>query len=1436
MGYLDYVTPKIRSYISERAQARTSLPSRRTFDINDIPPEPDYYAPEPVFEPPIEPPPAYETPFTPSVTPFGRFSDPLTPRPFVEPVFEPFAGPSVNPVQMRQQQANVLNANYGDQWPTPEYEPGIENLFRPGIPEESNPLRRIPIIGDEAARITSGMTTPAGIIASGPALVSPVAAGLGLAGVAGSFGAGLAGQGLEELGVQPVDVGPFSIGPRGAGEIIGGFATPGMLTAPGRAFRSGIGRGVEESGGVTGLGRRLVDEERGAIRIGGQEPEASRPLTQAAEDLLASVDEGAGQPAFISRRLSQIARENDIPVTGRTTPDDIVNELRGRRYINDTLAERATIAPEEATSGLDSAASRESSLVGLDTPEPLPPGVSSAGLGADDGLRGDLGPDYDGIRSPESPSALVEDATGIAPTAGRPLRNGLDNLVEDAEKAAKSGDDLPPPPSRPTTSGSDFPPEGSREIPFPRPSTLHTVEEVAADARRSTQNYIGATARVAGKVPPIKSVLEAVNPSAFWMDPPKEIVRELDSLGRAQELMTNLGAYNRKIEQANAHLSATGDAIRQAARSAGLKVKDARVVSIEGSPFVGDLFENPSRYAMTPKQRQFVDDVDSLLKDMAATEKAAGVKRGEIFSEEGRYFPRSVQSSGDISSIRGPVRQNVGAKQGFQKERFYESMAEGNENGVNYRGDISALVTTRLRAGLKAVSDKEIEKLLAPVGRIPTEADPSRFGEMGTTLAGLGSRVFRQNTAVQIMESLTAKGAPPGLLAPARIFNAIQIPLRATGDISLTLLQALPTAYRNPAAFLKAVGYELDGLLYDGRLYGGYLQKNARWVERFTAAGGEMRGSEMTWSGNVSGQWMRRLFTPVRPLTSRFDNAFTNGANVAALENFKAMVGVGDSAGSDFLRKAGQVAFGNLSGETSDEVAASIASKMTGRMSTRALGVSQAQQQAEGLIAFAPKFYRATIGLVGDAVQGGMRGAEARRVLGSLIAGAGATYAGVSAAMGQAPRWDPRKSDFLTVEVNGQRVGFGGPLHGMLRAVAKGIDNPSNLDNLDMKNPLVAWLRGRSSPIVGLLTDMITGKDFLGMPIDRSPEGIAKYVGRDSLPFAAQSAIEEGGTAALATGLGLRAFPVSPSERRNEIAQEQFGKKYAELDISERQKVDASSEVQKASAEIDQRQRKQGDTFQKTQDQIAAYRATQRADQEKDDAAAQSGTMDIKEWKNNYYTRQAQTGDVADQLYKAAGIDFKDKANLPPERAALEEYFKVDPEAYRDPATREIDSDKFWAAREQALAGLTSGQRAAVQAEIDKYLTPFAKEAKTASTLHRAMPVKYSGMDQGQQDRYYDFQRQIDERKKELYDETKRVYPEKRIARMLAEESGDTETYMWYRKLSSPRRARYYTAPEYNEYLLAHRDQLERFYPTLYTASSLRRMERGTTRISSRAA
>lgn len=247
---------------------------------------------------------------------------------------------------------------------------------------------------------------------------------------------------------------------------------------------------------------------------------------------------------------------------------------------------------------------------------------------------------------------------------------------------------------------------------------------------------------------------------------------------------------------------------------------------------------------------------------------------------------------------------------------------------------------------------------------------------------------------------------------------------------------------------------------------------------------------------------------------------------------------------------------------------------MTGVVSTRGIGVGATQRAAESAALFAPRYFRANLMLLRALGKGGMTGKMAREVFGGMAAGWLLAYCGVSALMGQDPKLNPAPkkfggdgAEFLTVQVGEHNIGLPGFLYGFIKmfagVITTAINEPNKLIRFDLEtiladHPEFRWLFGKSSPLVHLTKEMVTGRDFLGNRLDTTTDYL-EQVAEKFLSIALQSIITQDPPATpgvfMAEILGLRTFPESAWEKFNDRADELIaGMLTSELDKGQLEK------------------------------------------------------------------------------------------------------------------------------------------------------------------------------------------------------------------------------------------------------------------------------------------
>ena len=374
-----------------------------------------------------------------------------------------------------------------------------------------------------------------------------------------------------------------------------------------------------------------------------------------------------------------------------------------------------------------------------------------------------------------------------------------------------------------------------------------------------------------------------------------------------------------------------------------------------------------------------------------------------------------------------------------------------------------------------------------------------------------------------------------------------------TFDQGVALIQGSMVLVNYPRAWLTAVQRSLKALLDPESRFGlfddttKFGRENIETVQQY--GGGIGIGVDLFDAVNPGGLVNKALRSdrmpsyvnvPMKSLIERFQSSFEVFMTVARLEiakTFKYKVDMGEMSAQDVV---------------------DFANKFTGVTSSRALGVKSTQRQIESAaFALAPRYFRAITGLMVDATQGGFRGEQARKSMAKFFGASVGAYVGIAAALGQTPKLDPRSTlkggdggKFMTVEINGHDVGLGSKPISLMRHLFKAVADPSQLFETEDKlsrNLMLQFARSNMPPLTSLGTDVITGRTFLGEPVEPVNDPI-KFLTRDmlgrTLPFWLEAAINDdpgpGLTGTAADFIGLRSWPLNVGDQlddmRNELA------------------------------------------------------------------------------------------------------------------------------------------------------------------------------------------------------------------------------------------------------------------------------------------------------------
>ena len=445
---------------------------------------------------------------------------------------------------------------------------------------------------------------------------------------------------------------------------------------------------------------------------------------------------------------------------------------------------------------------------------------------------------------------------------------------------------------------------------------------------------------------------------------------------------------------------------------------------------------------------------------------------------------------------------------------------------------------------------------------IPRPGEARITSAQGFDQPAFSGQFFDEDTAKRITKQLglAEKGQFERLAETTGSVGDVMRVMRAGFDFGAPLLQGLPLLATDPAKWARGVKHQFIAFAQPQN-HQRYISENLQAVDEMLGRGVPLSGAASDYhdairKGAFLDKQLARGGVPGRAVggtLQRFQRSFDSYGDFARIEQWKALRGTAATKGEAGL----------------DDLAVYLRNS-TGALSPASIGINPSQQAFErGFLFFSPRYTRASLALVTNAFQGGVRGELARRAFRNMAMGGLGTYMLASAALGQEPKLDPAKGDFMTVKIAGDRVGVGSFWNSFVRLIGNTVStagsDPENLFSRSSRdNPLLRWVRGRSAPPTGAIWDITTGHDFLGNDVEGNVVDWAKHIGKGSLPFAVEAATiqkpSRAGPVALGAEIfGARTFPLRLSVRRNILrdqrAQARFGKTWEELNRLQRDQI-----------------------------------------------------------------------------------------------------------------------------------------------------------------------------------------------------------------------------------------------------------------------------------------
>lgn len=246
-----------------------------------------------------------------------------------------------------------------------------------------------------------------------------------------------------------------------------------------------------------------------------------------------------------------------------------------------------------------------------------------------------------------------------------------------------------------------------------------------------------------------------------------------------------------------------------------------------------------------------------------------------------------------------------------------------------------------------------------------------------------------------------------------------------TSDASYGFVQGQQLFFRNHVAWWKSMGQAMYALVDEPRSLSG---ADFAIAQEGMQAGAIIRPTEMLFSRRGLSSIPTRIPLLKEPFV-RFNRGFEHFTFRGQFELYKAgrtrILAQNPDGGAEAMN-----ALADLGTAIRREL---------GTESYAILGIGATQRSVEALLAFAPRFYRANAFILGQALTGGAGGMEAKRALGSMLAGGLALSAGAQWALnGKGLNFDdPESADWLQVQVGESYFNMFGPFYPLFRATAR---------------------------------------------------------------------------------------------------------------------------------------------------------------------------------------------------------------------------------------------------------------------------------------------------------------------------------------------------------------------------------------------------------------
>lgn len=579
---------------------------------------------------------------------------------------------------------------------------------------------------------------------------------------------------------------------------------------------------------------------------------------------------------------------------------------------------------------------------------------------------------------------------------------------------------------------------------------------------------------------------------------------------------------------------------------------DGNIALARGTGRLSDVIEaemrTPGSQPLTPEQRTWINEVwKPVHKDVTEMLEQEGVKGFDVSEGErgggGAYFPRIAIGKKDTSSGKSkPSGGSVGGKQFFQKQRQYDSEAEGSGTTI-YEPDAVKRVASYISRAYRAIADHRLSQDESLGGRALSDGPPLFQKEGLVMQPAFSGKVFPKETADRL-NSFYGQSSHDWVRKLGQLNDAAKA-FKLTLDLSAPLTQGLPVLFNRPGVWGRSTWNSFRAMMDPNHL-GAVLNRPEmkEAASELAQLGVSLGRLQDFMAGAEKGQLITKIPVLGKAVeaTGRSFGAFMDLAKIEMWRSFREIVP-----------------------REKWPAMAELVENLAGTSRMESIGISPSRALGERLLLLAPSYYRAGVSLVATAAQGGAAGNAARMALARF--GMGVTLVSVAGMAAAGLGWEeikerlnPSRGKFLKVPVQvGDKkveVGFGHLLISLARLAGDTIEEAQSDKPAGSgveREPWKKWLRNHSAPVPSTLTDLVTGTDAMGNDVSTTKAITSQFV-----PISADQALQEGtiGQRAFDASMsffGMNAYPQSVQEQfrneRDKMSQSKFGKEYESLPL-----------------------------------------------------------------------------------------------------------------------------------------------------------------------------------------------------------------------------------------------------------------------------------------------